>query len=152
MHSHILSNSNCCSGMMGNFADPRSSMNNFEDACGKMIVSNSAAGNLPEVQTLQNKFNKLQETLHKTNVAKCQATQAAKHWQKACLAARAHNNLLTPENHQLKQGHQTLGDWLAGTTYVPKLPKQPTCAPPRRLLVDKSEDAERQTKAKGKGK
>ena len=77
---------------MGKLADLRSSMNNFEDACSKTIVNRSVAGNLLEVQTMQNKFNKLQEKLHKTNVAKCQAAQAAQHWQKACLAARAHNN------------------------------------------------------------
>ena len=59
---------------MGKIADPCNSMNKFEDAC-----SHSAAGNLLEVQTLQNKFKKLQEKLHKTNVAKCQAAQAAQH-------------------------------------------------------------------------
>ena len=112
-----------------------------EDAC-----SHSAAGNLLEVQTLQNKFNKLQEKLHETNVAKRQATQAAQHWQKACLAARAHNNLPTQENHQLKQERQKLGDWLASTADVPKHPKQPAGAPPEQLMP------KRQTKANGKGK
>ena len=88
---------------MGKVADPCNSMGEFEDACSRIIVNHSAAGNLLEVQTLQNKFNKLQEKLYKTNVAKCQATQAAQHWQNACLAARAHNNLLTQENYQFKQ-------------------------------------------------
>ena len=70
-------------------------MGKFEDASSRMIVNRSAAGNSLEVQTTQNKLNKLQKKLYKTNVAKCQTTQAAQHWQKACLAARAHNNLLT---------------------------------------------------------
>ena len=122
-------------------ANPCNSMHKFEDA-----GSHAAAGKLLEVQTLQNKFKKLQEKLHKTNGDKCQATQSAQHRQKACLAARARNNLVTLENHQLKQEHQKLGDWLAGTADVPKHPKQPTCAPPEHLMP------KRQTKANGKGK
>ena len=126
---------------MGKFADPCNSMNHFEDAC-----SHAAAGNLLQVQTPQNKLKKLQEKLHKTNTAKCQATQAAQHWQKACLAARAHNNLLPQENQQLKQEHQKLGDWLASTADAPKHPKQPASAPPEQLMP------KGQTKANGKGK
>ena len=113
---------------METIADPCNSMGKFEDACSKIRIHHSAAGDLLEVQTLQNKFNELQEKLYKTKLAKCQATQAAQHWQKACPAARAHNDLRTQENHQLKQEHQKLGDWLAGD--APKHPKQPAGAPP----------------------
>ena len=133
MHSHILSYTTCCSSiclLMGEHADPCNSMGKFEDARSIMIINRYAAGNLLEVQTMQNKFNKLQEKLYKTNVAKCKATQAAQKWHKTCLAARAHNNLLTQENHQLKQEHQKLGDWLARTADVPKHPKQPAGAQP----------------------
>ena len=87
---------------------------------------------------------------------KAKQLQAAQHWQKACLGARAHTILLTLENRQLKQEHQKLGDLLAGTADVLKFPKQPTCAPPRHVLVDKSKDGtgkgKSSQKANGKGK
>ena len=122
-------------------------MGKFEDASSIIIASHSAAGILLEVQILQNKFNKLQDKLNKRNVAKRQATQAAQQWQKACLAARAHNNLLTQEIYQLKQEHPKLGDWRAGSADVPpkppgKHPKQPACSPPKhRTTSSSSKDA-----------
>ena len=64
----------------------------FEDACSRMVVSHCAAGmNMLEgeetqVRTLQDKFNKFQEKLNKVNASKLQATAAAHHRQKTCLA------------------------------------------------------------------
>ena len=66
------------------------------------------------VNTLKYKISTFQDKFNKSNVAKRQAIQAAQHWQKARLVARAHSNLLTQEVYQLKQEHPKLGDyWLA---------------------------------------
>ena len=80
-----------------------------EDACSRMVVSHCAAGmNMleggePQTKTLQDKFNKLQDKLNKVNASKRQATAAAHHCQKACLAKRAQNNQLTQEINQLNK-------------------------------------------------
>ena len=110
---HAFANGSCRSSsclLMGKCADPCNSMGKCEDACSRNIVTHSAASSLLEVQTQHDKFNKLQDKLKKSNVATRQETQAAQHWQNACLAARARNNLLTQDNYQLKQEHQKLAD------------------------------------------
>ena len=68
-----------------------------------MILSHCAATmNMLEIKTLQNDFNKLQDKFNKVNASKRQATAAAHHRQKACLAERTKNNQLTQENNQRK--------------------------------------------------
>ena len=69
-------------------------MEHFEDACSRMVVSHKCGMNMFEgeetqVKTLQDKFNKLQYKLNKVNALKLQATAAAHHWPKTCLAEKA---------------------------------------------------------------
>ena len=150
-----FAHSRCCSSiclLTGKFEDPCNRVEKFEDACSRMIASNSIATmHMLETKAPQDQFKKLQDQFNKSNVAKRKATQAAQHWQKACLAARAQNNQLTQEIYQLEQEHQKLGEWPAGSAGVPprppcKHPKQPACSPPRHPMTKP------QTKAHGKGK